>query len=53
MTYDEAQGSWGVELRTPNVSIVWRLTIDGGRLTGTGKLLPGKETVREVEAKKD
>jgi len=53
MTYDTAEACWRVEFSSPRVKGVWRLTVDGAHLSGTGKLLPGNETVRKVDLRKD
>jgi hypothetical protein len=52
LTYDNAEKCWKVEFTSPRVKIVWRLTVDGRHLTGTARLLPGNETVRKVDARK-
>jgi hypothetical protein len=52
LTYDKAESCWKVEFTSPRVKIVWRLSVAGPRLTGTARLLPGNETVRKVDARK-
>ena len=52
LTYDTAEKCWKVEFTSPRVKIVWRFVVDGRQLTGTGRLLPGNETVRKVDARK-
>jgi len=49
LAYDAADACWKVEITTPRVKIVWRLSVSGAHLTGTGRLLPGNETVRKVD----
>jgi hypothetical protein len=41
-----------VDLKSPRVTIVWRLSISGTHVTGTGRLLPGNETIRKVDLRK-
>jgi hypothetical protein len=53
LTYDPADACWKAEFQTPRVHFVWCLTVDGARMTGTGWLLPGKQTVRRVDVRKD
>ena len=40
---------WKAEYRGPRVTIVWRLTVKGGHLTGTGRQLPGNQTIRKID----
>ncbi len=53
LVYDSGEACWKAEFSSPRVKSVWRLTVDGSHLTGTARLLPGNETVRKVEARKD
>jgi hypothetical protein len=53
MSYDPGKKCWAAELQTPRFHIVWCLVVEGAHLTGTGRLLPGKETVRKVDLRKD
>lgn len=39
--------------RRPSVRGIWRLSVHGARLTGSGQMLPSKEMVRKFEARKD
>lgn len=52
LTYDTTEKCWKVEFTSPRVKVVWRLAVDGRHLTGTARLLPGNETVRKVDARK-
>src|SRR5262249_3681888 len=52
LTYDKAEGCWKSEFTSPRVKVVWRLSAAGRCLTGTARLLPGNETVRKVDARK-
>lgn len=52
LAYDATEKCWKVEFTSPRVKVVWRFTVDGEHLTGTAHLLPGNETVRKVDARK-
>jgi len=52
LEYDTTEKCWTVEFASPRVKVVWRLSADGRRLSGTARLLPGNETVRKVDARK-
>jgi hypothetical protein len=52
LTYDTTEKCWKVEFISPRVRIVWRLAVDGQHLTGTARQLPGNETVRTIDARK-
>ena len=53
LTYDKTESCWKVEFTSPRVKMVWRLSVEDRRLTGTARLLPGNETVRKVDARKE
>jgi hypothetical protein len=53
LAYDKEEACWKAEFRTPRVHLVWRLVVDGVHMTGTGQFLPGKETVRKINVRKD
>src|SRR4030095_14651413 len=53
LSYDESETCWRIEFSSPRVRVVWRLSVDGARLTGTAHLLPGNAQVRKVDARKD
>jgi|SRR6266850_4722607 len=53
LVYDAGDRCWKAEFSSPRVRSVWCLVVDGGHLTGTGWLLPGKQTVRRIEVRKD
>jgi hypothetical protein len=52
LTYDKTESCWKVEFTSPRVKVVWRLSVEGRHLAGTARLLPGNETVRKVDARK-
>src|SRR4029078_9863941 len=37
LAYDTTEACWKAEYRGPRVTTVWRLTVDGKHLTGTGR----------------
>jgi hypothetical protein len=53
LAYDAGEGCWKAEFTSPRVHIVWCLAVDGTHMTGTGRLLPGKQTVRKIDVRKD
>ena len=53
LVYDAGEGCWAGEFSSPRVGIAWCLVVDGAHLTGTGRLLPGKQTVRKIEVRKE
>jgi hypothetical protein len=53
LAYDSGNACWAAEFSSPRVRIAWCLVVDGDRLTGTGRLLPGKQTVRKIDVRKE
>ena len=53
LVYDADDRCWAAEVSSARVRIVWCLVVDGAHLTGTGRLLPGKQTVRRIDVRKD
>jgi hypothetical protein len=53
LTYDVAEKCWKAQFDGPRSQSVWRLSVDGTHLTGTGTLLPGKQEVRKLDLRKD
>jgi hypothetical protein len=51
--YDAGEGCWAAEFSSPRTRIAWCLVSDGARMTGTGKQLPGKQTVRKIDVRKE
>jgi hypothetical protein len=49
LAYDKTEACWKAEYRGPRVTSVWRLTVTARHLTGTGRLLPGNETIRKLD----
>jgi hypothetical protein len=53
LTYDAVDACWRAEIKSPRVQSVWWLTVDGSHMTGTARLLPGKQIVRKIDVGKD
>jgi hypothetical protein len=53
LAYDPGEKCWVAEFRSPSVHSRWCLTVDGTHLTGTGRLLPDKQMIRKIDARKD
>lgn len=53
LAYDTADACWAAEFSSPRVRIVWCLVVEGAHLTGTGRHVPGNETVRKIDLKKE
>lgn len=52
LAYDDGEKCWKAEFSSPRVRTVWRLSVDGTKMTGSARLLPGNETVRKIDARK-
>jgi hypothetical protein len=52
VTYSRDDACWRAELTTPRFHMIWRVAVDGATLKGTAMLLPGKQIVRKIEARK-
>ncbi len=53
LAYDKTEDCWKAEFSSPRVRLVWRLVVDGAQLSGTARLLPDNQTVREVSLRKE
>jgi hypothetical protein len=53
LIYDAGEACWAAEFSSPRLHTRWCLVVEGAHLTGTGRLLPGKETVRKIDVRKD
>ena len=51
-TWDPNDVCWKAEFTNTRVHVVWCFTVRAGELAGTARLLPGKETVRRVDARR-
>jgi hypothetical protein len=52
LAYDTTEACWKVELKGLRVTSVWRLSVNGARLTGTARQLPGDQVVRKIDLRK-
>jgi hypothetical protein len=52
-TYDQKERCWRTEFQTPRVHAAWCLVVAGTQMTGTLRLLPGGETVRKVQLRRE
>ena len=53
LVFDKAEACWKAEFSSPRVRVVWRLVVNGSRLSGTGRQVPGNETIRKMDLRKD
>lgn len=53
LIYNRNDSCWRAELTTPRFQMVWCVVVDGAALRGTAMLLPGKQIVRRIEARKE
>jgi hypothetical protein len=53
LAYDKGAACWRAEFTSPRVHSVWCLVVDGSQITGTAKLLPGKQAIRKIDVRKD
>jgi len=53
LTWAADRACWAAEFQSPRMRSAWCVQADGKHLTGTGRLLPGNETIRRIEARKD
>ena len=53
LVYDKDARCWSAEFTSPRVHSIWCLVVEGKHLTGTGRLLPGNQTIRRIDARKD
>jgi hypothetical protein len=52
LKYDTSESCWKAEFSSPRVKVVWRISVDGARMSGTGRVLPGNEIVRKLDLQK-
>jgi len=52
LTYDAAEACWTAQFSSPRTTSVWRVVVDGDHLTGTDQRLPGKEIIRQIDARR-
>jgi hypothetical protein len=53
LTYDAGEACWRAEFTSPRSDSVWCLVFDGARMTGTGRLLPGNQTIRQIDVRRE
>jgi hypothetical protein len=53
LVYDAGEACWKAEFESPRAKTVWCLVVDGAHMTGTGRHLPGKQTIRKIDVRKD
>jgi hypothetical protein len=53
LVYDTGDACWRAEFRSSQVHSVWCLAVEGAHMTGTGRLLPGKQTVRKIDVRRE
>ena len=53
LVYDSGEACWMAEFQAARVHVIWCLTVDGAHMTGTGRLLPGKQTIRKIDVRKE
>jgi hypothetical protein len=52
LQYDAAERVWKARFSSPRVTSEWRVSVEGRHLTGSARLLPGNETIRRIDARK-
>jgi hypothetical protein len=53
LAYDANADCWQGEFQSPRARSVWCLAVDGAHITGSAWLLPGKQTIRKVDVRKE
>jgi len=53
LAFDAVEACWKGAYTGPRVTVVWRLSVDGTTMTGSARLMPGNQTVRKVNLRKD
>ena len=53
VVYDRPDACWKAEFRSARVQVVWCLVPAGDAMAGSAWLLPGRQRVRKVEARRD
>ena len=52
LTFDTSDSSWKAQFGSPRPTIEWRVVVIGDRIAGTGRHLPGKEIVRQIDVRR-
>ena len=53
LAWDADEACWIAEYTSPRATTRWSLSVDGPRMTGDARLLPGREIFRRIEAHRD
>ena len=53
LAYDAEEGCWRAEFTATRAHSIWCLVVDHDHMTGTGRVLPGRETIRKLDVRKD
>lgn len=53
LSFDLTEGCWKAEFSSPRSRTVWRLAVKDDQLSGTGRMLPGQQTIRKMELRRD
>ena len=53
LRYSDADRCWRADFSSPRLASVWCLSVNGAQMTGTAWLLPGKQVIRAVSARKE
>jgi hypothetical protein len=53
LEYSTGEACWRAEFTSPRLHSAWCFVVKGSQMTGTGTLLPGKETIRKIDVHKD
>lgn len=53
LVYSRSDSCWKAELTTPRFHMIWSVAVHGAALDGSAMLLPGRQVVRKIEARRD
>jgi hypothetical protein len=53
LEYATGGACWRAEVTSPRLHSLWCFVVDGSHMTGTGTLLPGKQTIRKIDVRRD
>jgi len=53
VAYDRSDACWRAEFTSPRVHMIWCVIVEGTDLKGTAWLLPERQIIRKIEARKD
>jgi len=52
LRYSDTDHCWRADFSSPRVASIWCLSVKGAQMTGTAWLMPGKQVIRAVSARK-